>query len=216
MLNIGQAYTSKHSHWNGKVVTLTKFSSLAAPEVVKMTTSSAASDENFIDMTTFPFQWPASLYHVQQQGLLLLPELRCGIQKFSNSSWFFKGWLKMLQIAFIHIWGLVSQKEASRAGMCDYIPQNLWDVIVPVLDTCFWHTSPHLWVTTQHGKHPIKHKYKHTAFDEYNCFVNERVMIWVKHISYFEHTWYLASCLVKLAGAYCRYLRDIGSFIAKF
>ena len=34
-----------------------KFSSLAALEVVKMTTSSAASDENFIKMTTFSFQW---------------------------------------------------------------------------------------------------------------------------------------------------------------
>ena len=34
-----------------------KFSSLAALKVVKMTTSSAASDENFVKMTTFPFQW---------------------------------------------------------------------------------------------------------------------------------------------------------------
>ena len=213
MLNIGQAYTSKHSHWNGKVVILMKFSSLAA---VKMTTSSAASDENFIDMTTFPFQWPASLYHVQQQGLLLLPELRCGTQNFSNSSWFFKGWLKMLQIAFIHIWGLVSQKEASRAGMCDYIPQNLWYVIVPVLDTCFWHTSPHLWATTKLGKPRWSTNINTQLLMSITVFVNERVMIWVKYISYFEHTWYLASCLVKLAGAYCRYLRDIGSFIAKF
>ena len=34
-----------------------KFSSLTALEVVKMTTSSAVSDENFIKMTTFMFQW---------------------------------------------------------------------------------------------------------------------------------------------------------------
>ena len=33
-----------------------KFSSLAALEVVKMTTSSAANDKNFIKITTFPFQ----------------------------------------------------------------------------------------------------------------------------------------------------------------
>ena len=33
-----------------------KLSSLAALEVVKMTTSSAASDENFVKMTTFSFQ----------------------------------------------------------------------------------------------------------------------------------------------------------------
>ena len=34
-----------------------KFSSLAALEVVILTTSSAASDENFIKMMTFSFQW---------------------------------------------------------------------------------------------------------------------------------------------------------------
>ena len=36
-------------------VILTKFSSLAAPEVAKMTTSGAARDENFIKMT-FPIE----------------------------------------------------------------------------------------------------------------------------------------------------------------
>ena len=44
------------SHWNENVVILTKFSSLAALEVVILTTFSAASDENFIKMKTFPFQ----------------------------------------------------------------------------------------------------------------------------------------------------------------
>ena len=43
-------------HWNENVVILTKFSSLAALEVVILTTSSAASDDNFIKMKTFPFQ----------------------------------------------------------------------------------------------------------------------------------------------------------------
>ena len=43
-------------HWNGKVFILMKCSSLAALEVIKMTTSSAASDENFVKMTTFLFQ----------------------------------------------------------------------------------------------------------------------------------------------------------------
>ena len=38
-------------HWNRNVVILTKFSSLAAPEVVILTTSVAASDENFIKLT---------------------------------------------------------------------------------------------------------------------------------------------------------------------
>ena len=41
--------------WNKNVI-LMKFSSLAALEVVKMTTSSAASNENFIKMMTFPSQ----------------------------------------------------------------------------------------------------------------------------------------------------------------
>ena len=46
----------KYVHWNKNVVILTKFSSLAALEVVILTTSSAASDEHFIKMKTFPFQ----------------------------------------------------------------------------------------------------------------------------------------------------------------
>ena len=47
----------KHAlrHWNGTVVILTQFSLLAAPEVVKMTTSRVASDENFVKMTIYPF-----------------------------------------------------------------------------------------------------------------------------------------------------------------
>ena len=51
------AYTKQlPKHWNGNVVILTKFSSVAALEVVILTTFSAASDENFIKMKTFPFQ----------------------------------------------------------------------------------------------------------------------------------------------------------------
>ena len=42
--------------WNGNVIIiLMKFSSLAAPEVVKMTTSGAASNKNLVKMITFPF-----------------------------------------------------------------------------------------------------------------------------------------------------------------
>ena len=53
-------------HWNENVFILMKSSSLAAPKVVKMTTFGAATDENFIKMTTFSFQWmlggiPASI-----------------------------------------------------------------------------------------------------------------------------------------------------------
>ena len=50
-------YVSLLRHWNENVIILMKFSSLAALEVVILTTFSAASDENFIKMTTFPFQW---------------------------------------------------------------------------------------------------------------------------------------------------------------
>ena len=56
-----------HLHWNKNVVILTKFSSLAALEVVILTTSSAASDEHFIKMKTFPFQ---CLVHRDKQFLL--------------------------------------------------------------------------------------------------------------------------------------------------
>ena len=56
-LTYGMFFSPKsYQHWNGNVFILMKFSSLAALEVVKMTTSSAARDENFIKMT-FLFQW---------------------------------------------------------------------------------------------------------------------------------------------------------------
>ena len=43
-------------HWNGNLAILMIFLSLATPKVVKMTTFGAASDENFVKMTAFPFQ----------------------------------------------------------------------------------------------------------------------------------------------------------------
>ena len=43
-------------YWKGNFVILMKFSSLAAMEVVKMMTLSAANDENLIKMIRFPFQ----------------------------------------------------------------------------------------------------------------------------------------------------------------
>ena len=48
------------SYWNGNVLHLVIFSSMTAPEVVKMATSSAASDENVNKMMTFPFQLSTS------------------------------------------------------------------------------------------------------------------------------------------------------------
>ena len=56
----------KHIHWNGNVAILLKFLSLAALEVVILTNSSAASEENLIKMTTFTFQckYKGEGYHV--------------------------------------------------------------------------------------------------------------------------------------------------------
>ena len=51
VINCSSAY-----HWESNVLILMKLSSLTAPEVVEMTTSSAASDERFIKMMTFSFQ----------------------------------------------------------------------------------------------------------------------------------------------------------------
>ena len=42
-------------HWNGNFFISMKYSSLAALEVVILTT--AAKDENWIKMTTFSFHW---------------------------------------------------------------------------------------------------------------------------------------------------------------
>ena len=43
-------------HWSGDVVILAGFSSLAALEVVILTTSGAACDERFVGVRTFPLQ----------------------------------------------------------------------------------------------------------------------------------------------------------------
>ena len=44
-------------HWNRNVAILMKFPSLASLEIVKVTISVAASDENFMKMTIFTFQF---------------------------------------------------------------------------------------------------------------------------------------------------------------
>ena len=43
-------FIGRYLHWNGNVVILMTFSSLLAPEVIKMTTSGAAPNENYIKM----------------------------------------------------------------------------------------------------------------------------------------------------------------------
>ena len=53
------------------VVILMKFSFLASPEVVKMTTSAEVSDENFIKMLVFPFQWSCYIGKCHWRGKTL-------------------------------------------------------------------------------------------------------------------------------------------------
>ena len=60
-------------HWNRNAIILTIFSLLAAPEVVKMTTSGAASNENIVKMTTFLFQLVAT--NSSRQVLLLVQRI---------------------------------------------------------------------------------------------------------------------------------------------
>ena len=54
------------NYWNGKIM-LRNMSSLAALEVVNMTTSSAASDDTILHMTTFLFQWWRPIHVCLQQ-----------------------------------------------------------------------------------------------------------------------------------------------------
>ena len=57
-------------HWNGNIVIVMAFSSLAALEVVKVTTSSAAGDENVITMMTFLFR--CTTFTENQSNLLAI------------------------------------------------------------------------------------------------------------------------------------------------
>ena len=84
------------NHWNENVVILTKFSSLAALEVVILTTFSAASDENFIKMKTFPFQWcwKCNLRHVTDWALLVkLLSGECHRRPLMINQLWFRWWL---------------------------------------------------------------------------------------------------------------------------
>ena len=61
-----QKVFSCHANWNGNVIILIKFSSLATPKVVRMTTFGAAIDENFVKMTAFPIQRDVTMYYPSQ------------------------------------------------------------------------------------------------------------------------------------------------------
>ena len=55
--SIAQLHPPHALHRNGKVVTLANFTSLDALEVVIMTTSTAFSDEEIVNVAIFPFQY---------------------------------------------------------------------------------------------------------------------------------------------------------------
>ena len=91
-------------HWNENVVVLMKSSSLAALKVVKMTTFSAASDENFIKMTTFPFQWltPSCYKHEEwPTGQLISP---MEIWKKNYISHYLNDWCWVRSCEIAHLW----------------------------------------------------------------------------------------------------------------
>ena len=62
-LSFNMICSEKFHHWNENVIILMKVSSLAAPKVVILTTFGAASDEDFIKMKTFSFQWLTVNHH---------------------------------------------------------------------------------------------------------------------------------------------------------
>ena len=47
-------------------------------------------------------------------------------------------------ISYSSKWGLMFQKQASRAGNSNHISQYLWDVITCPFHWCLWHTSPQI------------------------------------------------------------------------
>ena len=48
--------------------------------------------------------------------------------------------------------GVLCQKQASRAGTINYIPQILWSVIIfHAFDTCTWHNTFHTHVSMKHS-----------------------------------------------------------------
>ena len=67
-------------HWKKNVIILTKFSSLAAPKVVILTTFGAASDEDFIKMKTFSFQCCGPIFISLNKGL-------CARNRYLSGAW---------------------------------------------------------------------------------------------------------------------------------
>ena len=79
--------TCSECHWNENVFILTEFSSLAAPKVVILTTFGAASEENFVKMMTFLFQWSWHSTQIQYIPRILhtICSLRCFVMVWYRS-----------------------------------------------------------------------------------------------------------------------------------
>ena len=82
-------YTIRAQHWNGNLVILMNFSSLAAPIVIKLTTFSSGSDENFIKIMTFTFSvsisWP--FLQLKVEAMITLSD---------SPNWWLSAWLQYL------------------------------------------------------------------------------------------------------------------------
>ena len=92
--------------WNGNVI-LMKFSSLGAQEVVKMTTSRAASDENFIKMTTFQIDLIENMLRTEQNS--------------QYCRWYFPivfSWRKMLVFWFRFHWSVFQGVQFTIRQQC--------------------------------------------------------------------------------------------------
>ena len=79
-------------HWNRNIVILKKFSSLAALEVVILTTTNAGGDENFIKMVTFPFQ--CCEYYII--GMELLVKIVDSVKWISSVAFMGQDWSRHL------------------------------------------------------------------------------------------------------------------------
>ena len=153
------------SHWNENVVILTKFSSLAALEVVILTTFSAASDENFIKMKTFPFQ--CSLYGFIPRSDLCL-----------NQSWIFWNWTARML-------GSVKMKTSIK-GQINFLKNMFFWLSSMILSydmswDCFKNTYELLNVSAL--KSPLNESHI------FQCISQDVCCVWnISHAKYFTQT----------------------------
>ena len=122
-------------HWNGNVVILMKFSSLAALKVVKMTTSSAANDENFIKMMTFSFQWLSICHDISTVATYAkFVKLTPALLQAHNTGKPWQNWLVSICYRMVSF-----QMCAVRNSAAEFYVDQLHD------DTIKWKHFPNYW-----------------------------------------------------------------------